>query len=225
VDLTTGRVFSAQTLQAAPVRDNRSDRGQPEYPSGVQLIDESLHVVAQQAVRMYVPWTETKGVYFYNDGDCKLKQAYELLKAGSFDAALEQSQANVAGCREQPKVKQSTLAHALYNAGVMQMMARNFDQAKKYLNEAAELKGGDIVTETIAECEKAEQLDRAMRQVEERTVAQEKARPAPLADPQPAPPAKPSLEDRLRSLNDFFKKGLITKEDFEKRKAELLKEI
>ena len=232
VDLTTGRIFSAQTLEASPVRDNRSYSGQPEFPAGVQLIDESLRVLAEQARRMYVPWTETKEVYFYNDGDCGLKQAYELLKAGSVDAALARSEANLVACREQPKVKQSTLSHALYNAGVMEMLARNYDSAKKHLNEAAELKGGDIVSETIAECEAAEKLARAMQQVEARSLAMNNASPpAPAAGPAPRPaaapaePAKPSVEQRLRSLGDLYQKGLITKEDFDKRKAEILKEI
>jgi hypothetical protein len=231
VDLTTGRIFSAQTLEASPVRDNRSYSGQPEFPPGVQLIDESLRVLAEQARRMYVPWTETKEVYFYNDGDCGLKQAYELLKAGSVDAALKRSEANLAACREQPKVKQSTLSHALYNAGVMEMLAQNYEQARKHLNEAAELKGGDIVNDTIAECEAAEKLARAMQQVNARSLVMNDARtvspstaPA-LTTPAPPEPAKPTVEQRLRSLGDLYQKGLITKDDFDKRKAEILKEI
>ncbi len=232
VDLTTGRVFSAQMLEASPVRDNRSYSGQPEFPAGVQLIDDSLRALAEQARRMYVPWTETKEVYFYNDGDCGLKQAYELLKAGSVDAALARSEANLVACREQPKIKQSTLSHALYNAGVMEMLARNYDSAKKHLNEAAELKGGDIVSETIAECEAAEKLARAMQQVEARSLAMNNTSPsAPAAAPAPRPaappaePVKPTVEQRLRSLGDLYQKGLITKEDFDKRKVEILKEI
>ena len=228
VDLTTGRVFSAQSLEASPVRDNRSYSGQPEFPPGVQLIDESLRALAEQARRMYVPWTETKEVYFYNDGDCGLKQAYELLKAGSVDAALERSQANLGSCREQPKVKQSTLSHALYNAGVMQMLALNYDQAKKYLNEASSLKDSDIVNDTLAECETAEKLARAMQQVEARSVAMNNSRPAapaPETAAAPSAPPAPTVEQRLRALGDLFQKGLITKDDFDKRKAEILKEI
>jgi hypothetical protein len=36
---------------------------------------------------------------------------------------------------------------------------------------------------------------------------------------------KGSVEERLRQLDDLYKKGLITKEDFEKRKAEILKDV
>ena len=36
---------------------------------------------------------------------------------------------------------------------------------------------------------------------------------------------KGSVEDRLRKLDDLYKKGLITKEDYEKRKAEILKDV
>jgi uncharacterized lipoprotein YajG len=36
---------------------------------------------------------------------------------------------------------------------------------------------------------------------------------------------KGSVEERLRKLDDLYKKGLITKEDYEKRKAEILKDV
>lgn len=36
---------------------------------------------------------------------------------------------------------------------------------------------------------------------------------------------KSSVEERLRKLDDLYKKGLITKEDYEKRKAEILKDV
>jgi hypothetical protein len=36
---------------------------------------------------------------------------------------------------------------------------------------------------------------------------------------------KASVEERLRKLDDLYKKGLITKEDYEKRKAEILKDV
>jgi Short C-terminal domain len=36
---------------------------------------------------------------------------------------------------------------------------------------------------------------------------------------------KGSVEERLQKLDDLYKKGLITKEDYEKRKAEILKDV
>jgi hypothetical protein len=36
---------------------------------------------------------------------------------------------------------------------------------------------------------------------------------------------KSSVEERLRKLDDLYKKDLITKEDYEKRKAEILKDV
>jgi hypothetical protein len=36
---------------------------------------------------------------------------------------------------------------------------------------------------------------------------------------------KGSVEERLRKLEDLYKRGVITKEDFEKRKAEILKDV
>ena len=36
---------------------------------------------------------------------------------------------------------------------------------------------------------------------------------------------KGSVEERLRKLNDLYKRGVITQEDYEKRKAEILKDV
>ena len=54
------------------------------------------------------------------------------------------------------------------------------------------------------------------------------AAPAPQAPPPsatPAQPSAPSVDQRLQHLLELRDKGLITPEDFERRKAELLKEI
>lgn len=48
-----------------------------------------------------------------------------------------------------------------------------------------------------------------------------KASGTATAKPQPSE----SVEERLRKLEDLYKKGLITKEEYEKRKAEILKDI
>jgi Short C-terminal domain len=38
-------------------------------------------------------------------------------------------------------------------------------------------------------------------------------------------PARVSVEERLRQLNDLFKKGLISKQEFDAKKAEIFKEL
>jgi Short C-terminal domain len=59
----------------------------------------------------------------------------------------------------------------------------------------------------------------------------EEAREKKVADlekaqtPAPAAESSESAETRLQKLNDLYKKGLITKEDFEKKKAEILKSM
>jgi hypothetical protein len=49
-------------------------------------------------------------------------------------------------------------------------------------------------------------------------------KPAAIAASASAP-AKESVEERLKKLDDLLKKGLITKEEHQKRRAEILKEI
>lgn len=48
---------------------------------------------------------------------------------------------------------------------------------------------------------------------------------APPPTAAPAQPSAPSVDERLQHLQELRDKGLITPEDFERRKAELLKEI
>jgi len=46
-----------------------------------------------------------------------------------------------------------------------------------------------------------------------------------VATPAASAPAKESVEERLKKLDELLKKGLITKEEHQKRRAEILKEI
>jgi hypothetical protein len=50
-------------------------------------------------------------------------------------------------------------------------------------------------------------------------------RPATARAPAPAQTPQGAIEDRLQRLQDLFKKGLITRQEYDARRAEILKEI
>jgi hypothetical protein len=102
-----------------------------------------------------------------------------------------------------------------------------------YLQESEKLRGGEIVTQTIAEANRSAMLAVEMQRVEQRTANFEQAQSAAKIREAAAPgispdksraPAEP-IEERLKKLDALFKKGLISKEEFESKKAEILRQI
>lgn len=235
VDLTTGRVFAARTIDATPSLQNESmDSCCPEFPSEYEVQDLAQRQAVEQIHRMFFPWSETKALYFFDDKDCNLKAAFQLLRGGDQQGALELSQTNLEACRGRGDVKPKVVAHAVYNVGMASFILGHHDKALEYFAESAKLGGGNIVAETIAECRRAQQLATEMQRVEERvpigtpsptTVAA--MAPSPVA-PQaqaPAAPAASTVEERLKKLDDLLKKGLITKAEYDRKRAEVLKDL
>ena len=202
---------------------------------------------------MFLPWQESKELYFFDDKDCGLKVAHAFMKAGSVDAALQQSLANLEACKAMPKVKDKNLFHANYNVGMGYFATGQFDNAIEYLNAAQQAKPADITTEAIGTCMQAKALAAEMQRVEERmtldaalgaarraeavpaaplpaqrVVKGERGKPTASAPATPAPPTEKggaSIEERLQQLDSLLKKGLITKPEYDKKKADLLREL
>lgn len=255
VDLATGRIFSATPIVEDAARHNDQRGRDAEYPRDDEVREEAIRRTAYDASSMFIPWNESKQLYFFNDKECNLNVAFTMLKAGDFQGTVRQSEDNIQACKTWPKLKDSSMAHAYYNAGLAYLLINEHEKALQYLTEADRLKGGDIVAETIVEANNSARLEAEMQRVEQRTQEFEQSSqpepnpapgygspnpeggssarpaygaPAPSAasvPPPPPPAASGTVEDRLRKLNDLFKKGLITKQDYDTRKAEILKEI
>jgi hypothetical protein len=145
------------------------------------------------------------------------------------------SEQNIETCKTWPKVKDSNLAHAYYNAGLANILINDNAKAMSYLVESEKLKGGDIVSETIAQAQKSAQLEAEMRRVEQKTEAFEQSRDATkaagnqaassTATPAASKAATESVEDRLQKIEGLYKKGFITKQEYDAKKAEILKDI
>jgi tetratricopeptide (TPR) repeat protein len=228
-------------IEASPEEENKAEGGYPEFPDENMILDRAMVQAKSEVQRMFFPWNESVKLTYYNDKDCGMKQAYELLKRGEKDAALQQSLTNLDGCKANSAVKPKVLGRAYYNVGMSYFTVNDFDHALEMLNQAAQLHPGNIVNEAIAGCNHAKSLAADMQRFEQRVQLEASKTAAPSesagggqAGPGPDQGAAPvgdttksqaSPEERLKKLNSLFKRGLISKEDYEQKKAEILKEL
>ncbi len=236
IDLTTGKVLAAQ-----PFDDKESEGSWSGYPDRKNMIFEAEDSATSKIHRMFFPWTENRTFIFFDDKECDLKLAFQLVKATDLEGGLKQSDANLDACRGMSEVKPKVLAHAYYNVGMAHFLLNQFDDALPNFMEAEKLQGGSIVTEAMKECQEAKRLDEAMSRYE----TDEAGVRAELGGRDSSAPAQPeasssgtvggaptsrqtngkSVEARLKSLKDLLKKGLITQKEYDKKKAEILKDL
>lgn len=224
VDLTTGRIFAAKTFEASPQMENKSESGRPEYPDENTVLDEAMAQAKAMVHRLFFPWNESTKVLYFDDKACGMKLAYELLKRGDLEGALQQSLRGIEEGKDNPKVKKKELGRAYYNAGISYFTVNDYERALDMLNQAATLHPGEVVNDAIVTCTYAKKRDAEMQQFEQR-MQLESAGTSTLGSGNDNSPASLSAEDRLKKLNDLFKKGLINKAEYEKKKGDILKEV
>lgn len=151
-DLATGRIFAARVLDYAPVRENRSEQGIPEAPSEFDVQEVAFQSLVGETHRLFFPWSHDTLLYYFDDKDGGLKQAYAALKAGDKELALNLSLQNLETCKKTDGIKPKILAHAYYNLGMSYMIKGEYDKAIENFNESQKLRPGTIVTDAIAKC-------------------------------------------------------------------------
>lgn len=169
VDLATGRIFAAKVLESTPVRENKiDDKGWPEYPDAYDVLDSALRSVVTQASRLYLPWESIQEITFFDDGDCNLKSAYNMLKTGDKAGAMRLSLQNVDTCRALMKPNPKALSHAYYNVGTLHFLMNNYEAALRYLRDAQSTRADKKNVETIEVVSMAAREAAAMQAVEDR---------------------------------------------------------
>jgi hypothetical protein len=247
VDLATARIFTAQTIEASESQQTEAEGGLPEPPSEYEVLDQAQRAALERVHRMFLPWTETRKLYFFDDKECGLKTAFLLLRGGDLEGTLRLSEANLEECKAKPGVKPKVLVHAHYNVGMANFALSRHEAALGYFAEAARMGGGNIVAETMSECRRAQQLAAEMQRLEDSATIEAVAAAPPRGAPgakrasQPAagsagtaqasrsaaPPAAPpdDIETRLKKLDELLKKGLITKQEYDRKRAAILGEL
>ena len=232
IDLATARIHTARTIDETFSLQNESSSGPPEFHSKYTLTDIVISKGVHRVHQMFFPWKETKTLKFYDSKDCNLKLAYNLVQAGNYAAALDQSQSNLVVCQgEKPKVQ----ARAYYNAGMSNFLLANHDAALGYFDQSLRIRPDEVTSQAMAECQKAKEAQMAMEKYEAQADSQSTAMggstgiaPVSLSTtPSSTPAAKggTTVEERLEKLKSLFDKGLITEEEYNAKRAEILKDL
>lgn len=167
-DLTTGRIFSAQNFEYSPAFYNKSYDGMPEAPSEFDVQAKAFSSLVWDVHKLFFSWTEPTVLYYFDDKDGGLKQAFQALKAGAIDEAYKLSIQNLETCKKTPNIKPKLLAHAYYNVGMSYMINNEYDKAIENFQESQLLRPGNIVTNAISDCTKAKNLSLEMQRVDEK---------------------------------------------------------
>ena len=242
ISLTTGQVLASQRFEGSGQTQNYEGYPDPAIPMA-----DAEKAAAFSVHKLLLPWKETKRIVFYNDTQCDLRLASSMLKSQDLDGALKQSEKNLAGCPGSPKVKPANIAHAHYNLGVLQFMSDDFDTALTNLTKATALDNSKVYTDAIADCKRAKQLAVALKESRNSLHADtgdDSVRAAPDGDgksvPKPVKVVKDtgagagagkkaasasSASERLAILEDLLKKKLITQEEYNSKRAQILSDI
>lgn len=243
-DLTTGQVLGSHPFAAAPEKQNALTGGYPEYPPIDEVRETALRDAGAQIHNDFFPWMDSVRLFMHDDKDCGLKQVADLVHGGDRAGALQLSQTNLTQCKTQKNEK--VLARAYYDAGIASMMSGDYDQAKPLFSQAMQMKGADEAAAAMQACDRAEAGSAAVKQYEAKLAAIPApapisfAPPTPVASPQqqaaPSQPqqagqvsspeaSKPTVESRLKKLDQLLKQGLITKKEYDAKKAEILNDL
>jgi tetratricopeptide (TPR) repeat protein len=228
VDLATGRVFQATSLEFSPKGENVTvNQCCAEFPSEFAVMDEAVRMAVSSVHRLFVPWTEERSVYFFDDGDCALKSAHALLKSGDVDGAFSRSQENLAACKNNPAAKKKTLAHAYHNLGIAYFLKGQYEAALGQFSEAQRLEPSGITSDAGSEVQNARSVAQALQRVDERPAIGAPSGASAFRGSDPSEsnassPAAGSAEERLRKLEDLYRKKLITKPEYDKKRAQIL---
>ena len=162
------RTGSSRPRPSTPRSDWRtpSNEGYPAYPSKFEVRDLMMAEATNRSTGCSSRGTSGEELYFFNDDECGLKTAYGLMKIGEIESAATQSEENLELCKT-ADVKPKFLARAYYNLGMARFLQSRFDEALELLKTAFGIDGGNIISESIAECRKAQSLAAAMAELDD----------------------------------------------------------
>lgn len=245
VDLTTGQIKGSHNFESKQQKQSTATDGQPEFPEADDVKDMALQDAGRQIHNMFFDWAETPQVIFYDDKDCGLKQVYEMYKGGDINGAQQMADKGVEQCKSEAK-KEKALDRASYDSGLLLCLQKHYAKSSELFASAMQGKGADAAPGTSAICQRAQSGDQQV-QAHDQLMAQlpdpqpissqAASAPAPRAESQsfqpsaaskvaaPAASATMPVEQRLKQLDDLLKKGLITKKEYDQKRATILATI
>ena len=168
VDLATGRIFASQPFEYTPESRLESTEGYPQPPAESEMQNQAFLMVVQDVHRMFLPWSESTTLSYYDNKEHDLKSAYQAMKSGNLDLAFDLSVKNLEGCKSDTQIKDKLLSHAYYNMGMSYLLREEHDKAMGYFEAAAKLHPGDIVNSAMSKCRKGKELLISRQQIEQK---------------------------------------------------------
>jgi len=231
-DLTTGKIFQANIIDKSRSRENVNyEKGYPEYPSIEDLRGELMAEVVTEVSTYFVNWKEHLSPVFFNDKKCGMKVAYTALDTGDLQEATRLSMRALECAKSDYGIKAKHKSRAFYNLGMCYFLDRKYDQAAELFRKAYAIKDYSMYKTAVMNALKAKQLEEDLLQVEQmapiganenQAVVQNET---PKEQPQANSANDDNIEQKLEKIKRLFDKGLITKEEYDKKRAELLSKI
>jgi hypothetical protein len=201
-----------------------------EFPAEEDVLTLLLGNAVEQVHRLLFAWEEKRQFAFFNDVECSLNLAYDLLQAGDLDGAAREAQGSLDTCMASGTVKPATLARAHYNRGMTYFVGADYANALVHLSQAARLNDNKVFAEALAACNRARvELLAGGPSPSHPPVKTTASNAAAPGSPGTATPTsketKLSPEERLRRLDELHKKKLISDAEYEKKRKEILAEL
>jgi tetratricopeptide (TPR) repeat protein len=227
VDLSTGRVFGAQRLEATPNLSNSSYEGFPAYPRDSDVRRLAYETAKLKVLRMLLSWSEVRKLTFFDDETFGMAKAHQRLKSGDLRGALDLALDGLDLSKRDTGQKPKYYPRVHYNVGIIRFIQGQYEEALPYLRTALDMQPDASIFQTaLQECQEAITLQNALRQSETRREQPDPVLESrPSAAMQPSSSSKASPEARLQKLQELYKKGLLDKKDYDAKKAEIVKEL
>ena len=198
-----------------------------EYPPDEDVQTALFGNAVEQVHHLLFSWTETKQFIFFDDSQCSLQVAYDLMQKADYEGAAHEAQASLDTCKTTPSVKPATMAHAYYNRAMTAYITDKFDSALDDLRQAARLETTKVITDAIALCNLARVASLGKPESKDHGMAPAHgiAQPPPATSEKSSEKKQLTPEERLRRLDDLHKKKLISDEEYERRRKDILAEL
>lgn len=222
VDLASGRVFGAVRIHETPSAATSSDKGKPAPPDERLLQQQAFAAARDRVLKLITPWTEVTKQIFFDDKAYRMDQAASRMEAHDLRGALalaaqgaDEAEADAGGDAKKK-------SRAVYNLGLVLFAQGDPSAAIPKFHRALEiLPDASIFKDALRDAQRAADLREPYRRYERSADTTAK----PVLTPETPVSKSKTPEERLEDLDRLHKKGLLTEEEYQAKRAEILKEL
>ena len=225
-DLATGRLLPAAGFSQEPHATAESPQAPPPFPDAAPLRAQAYGAVRAQASRLFLPWNETLEETCFNDDAYGLDKVHGRIKAGDLDGAWDLAQAAAQAARadvqKDPKGEPKYRARAVYDLGLVAWLRGRPAEAQPLFRESLGiLPDASIVQDALKDAIRAQTVAEALAAWRDQAAPAQAPPDSPAPEKDPSPATDP--EARLKALKRLHDQGLISDQDYARKKADILK--